>query len=187
MQTVKCVAVGDGAVGKTCMLISYTEDKFPFEYIPTVFDNFSKNLIIDSEKFSLSLWDTAGQEDYDKFRSASYIDTDVFLICFAIDQRMSFQNITQKWVPEIKNYIDSQDSKDRICCILVGTKADLRNDNPEKCVSEAEARSVVDQFSLSDYIECSARTQQGLANVFEQAVRVTIAPEEEKAKCCVVM
>ena len=78
----------------------------------------------------LALWDTAGQEDYDRLRPLSYPDTDVILMCFSVDSPDSLENIPEKWTPEVKHFCPN------VPIILVGNKKDLRNDPNTMRVSE---------------------------------------------------
>ena len=83
------VIVGDGACGKTCLLIVFCKNQFPEVYVPTVFENYVADIEVDAEtvyakQVELALWDTAGQEDYDRLRPLSYPDTDVVLMCFSM-------------------------------------------------------------------------------------------------------
>merc|ERR1711868_189939 len=89
----KLVIVGDGTCGKTSLLIVFAKDKFPEVYTPTVFENYVADIEIDGKAVELALWDTAGQEDYDRLRPLSYPDTDVILICYSIDSPDSLQNV----------------------------------------------------------------------------------------------
>ena len=190
METVKCVTVGDGAVGKTCMLISYTTGHFPEEYIPTVFDNYTANVMVDGKPISLGLWDTAGQEDYDRLRPLSYPATDVFLVCFSVDSKTSLENVENKWLPEINKFCPET------AFVLVGTKSDFRKEPPsggnQKLVDKAEGQAVADRRKAAEYIECSARTEENLKTVFDKAINVAIVKRKEaviskKKGFCVVL
>jgi small GTP-binding protein len=86
-------------LGKTCLLIVFSKDQFPEVYVPTVFENYVSDIEVDGKQVELALWDTAGQEDYDRLRPLSYPDTDVILMCFAIDSPDSLENI-----PEVNKF-----------------------------------------------------------------------------------
>ncbi|KAF4080363.1 hypothetical protein AMELA_G00169590 [Ameiurus melas] len=185
MQTIKCVVVGDGAVGKTCLLISYTTNKFPSEYVPTVFDNYAVTVMIGGEPYTLGLFDTAGQEDYDRLRPLSYPQTDVFLVCFSVVSPSSFENVREKWVPEISHHCP------RTPFLLVGTQVDLRDDsntveklakNKQRPLSPESGDKLARDLRAVKYVECSALTQRGLKNVFDEAILAALEPPETKPK-----
>jgi len=179
-QDIKVMVVGDGNVGKTCMLISYTTNSFPGEYVPTVFDNYNANAIVDGTPVNLGLWDTAGSDEYNTLRPLSYPGTDVFVICFSIFSPSSFENVLKKWYPEIAQHMDSKPP-----ILLVGTKSDLRNkqaaiDNlkqsGEEPITHEMGMQMKQEIGAYKYLECSALTQDGLATVFEEAIRVVLFP-----------
>ncbi|KAJ1999372.1 Rho GTPase [Coemansia thaxteri] len=188
MQTIKCVVVGDGAVGKTCLLISYTTNKFPSEYVPTVFDNYAVTVMIGDEPYTLGLFDTAGQEDYDRLRPLSYPQTDVFLVCFSVTSQASYENVKEKWFPEVQHHCPV------VPCIIVGTQVDLREDpatlqklakNHQKAIPPEQGLSLAKELNAVKYVECSALTQKGLKNVFDEAIVAALEPPapKKKSKC----
>ncbi|KAF7392724.1 hypothetical protein HZH66_008557 [Vespula vulgaris] len=147
---------------------------FPGEYVPTVFDNYSAPMVVDGIPVSLGLWDTAGQEDYDRLRPLSYPQTDVFLICFSVTSPSSFENVTSKWYPEIKHHCPDAPM------ILVGTKIDLRDDRETltalaeqglSAIKREQGQKLANKIRAVKYMECSALTQRGLKQVFDEAVR----------------
>ncbi|KAL1236218.1 Ras-related C3 botulinum toxin substrate [Trichinella spiralis] len=164
-RSIKCVVVGDGTVGKTCMLISYTTDSFPQEYVPTVFDNYSAPLTVDGMTVMLGLWDTAGQEDYDRLRPLSYPQTDVFILCFSLVSPVSFDNVTSKWFPELRHHCPDTP------ILLVGTKLDLRDDQQIiknlgdqglSPITRSQGNKLAQKLHAIKYMECSALTQENL-------------------------
>jgi len=83
-------------LGKTCLLIVFSKGTFPEDYVPTVFENYVADVEVDGRRVELALWDTAGQEDYDRLRPLSYPDSHVILICFAVDLPDSLENVQEK-------------------------------------------------------------------------------------------
>lgn len=193
MKSIKCVAVGDGAVGKTCLLISFTQNAFPVDYIPTIFDNYCAHYIVEGQTINLQLWDTAGQEDYARLRPLTYPQTDVFLICFDLVNPVSLENVRSMWVPEVRAHCP------KTPIILVGTKSDLRDDflmHPElrekgfKPITSDEGKYMKNEIGACDYIECSAKKNLNINEVFNRAGLVILHPPvledttEVQANCC---
>ena len=87
---IKTVVVGEGAVGKTSMIMSYSQDEFPTEHVPTVFDTYKGVSRFQKKSVNLEIWDTAGQPEYAKLRPLAYNDCDCFIICFSLTDRASY-------------------------------------------------------------------------------------------------
>ncbi|KAK6465271.1 small GTPase superfamily [Scheffersomyces coipomensis] len=117
----KIVILGDGACGKTSLLNVFTTGYFPQVYEPTVFENYVHDIFIDNKSVQLSLWDTAGQEEFDRLRSLSYADTHCIMLCFSIDSPDSLENVQSKWVGEITDHCEG------VKLVLVALKCDLRS------------------------------------------------------------
>eukprot|EP01118_Nematostelium_gracile_P009523 TRINITY_DN3225_c0_g1_i2.p1 TRINITY_DN3225_c0_g1~~TRINITY_DN3225_c0_g1_i2.p1 ORF type:complete len:196 (-),score=46.64 TRINITY_DN3225_c0_g1_i2:29-616(-) len=174
---IKAVVVGDGAVGKTALTISFINKSFPADYLPTVADQFQSNMSVDGGLFTLSIWDTAGQEDYARLRTLSYPDTDVFVLCFSIDSLVSFGNILDKWLPEIRHHCPSRP------ILLVGTKSDLRGDPniPEENFVEASKGPIMcSNQKLHGYIEVSAKKMENIEDVFKEVVRIHVRTKRDE-------
>ncbi|PKI82544.1 Cdc42p [Malassezia vespertilionis] len=157
----------------TCLLISYTTNKFPSEYVPTVFDNYAVTVMIGEDPYTLGLFDTAGQEDYDRLRPLSYPQTDVFLVCFSVTSPASFENVREKWFPEVHHHCPG------VPCLIVGTQVDLRDDpavveklarQKHRSISFEMGERFARELGAVKYVECSALTQKGLKNAIVAAL-----------------
>lgn len=190
----KLVIVGDGACGKTCLLIVFSKGTFPEVYVPTVFENYVADVRVDNKLVQLALWDTAGQEDYDRLRPLSYPDSHVILICFGADAPDTLENVSEKWYSEVIHFCPG------IPLILVGCKKDLRTDRayiekaeadgiPITFVDPVNAEAVKKRHNFYSYLECSAKLNIGVREVFEDATRAALASPlkgSKKNKCLVL-
>ncbi|CAC5373609.1 RAC1 [Mytilus coruscus] len=171
---VKCVVMGDIKVGKTSLIMTYAYNIFQEEDIPLVFD-FKTTVTANDKAVDLVLWDTCGSEDYNKLRPLSLPDTDVFFVCFSLNDPDSFDFIEQKCYPDIKLLCPNA------LTLLVGTKKDLINigqneqETREKDTSNLYAYkqgiNLAERIQAVKYIECSAKTGEGIQSVLEEAIK----------------
>nr|XP_029727536.1 ras-like GTP-binding protein RhoL [Aedes albopictus] len=194
------VVVGDGTVGKTCLLHAYTDESFKNFYQPTIYDKESIEMTLDGQRHTIQLHDTAGQEDYDRIRqqfirshtstvrnlifkdcscSHALLQAHCFMLCYSIDKRVTYENITSKWIPELT-------AEKRIPIVLIATKLDLRKDiNTE--VSTAQGERLKRTINANSFVECSAKQNINVKLAVEEAVRACFqgVPEPEKEdRCC---
>ncbi|KAJ9669588.1 RHO4 protein [Coniosporium apollinis] len=177
----KLVVVGDGGCGKTCLLISYSQGYFPEKYVPTVFENYITHTPHPptGKMVELALWDTAGQEEYDRLRPLSYPETDLLFVCFAIDCPNSLENVMDKWYPEVLHFCPTTP------IILCGLKSDLRH--KKTCIDllktqgltpvTPEQGKAVAQRMSAVYMECSAKEMSGVDEIFDTAVTMAVGDE----------
>ncbi|SCZ90194.1 BZ3500_MvSof-1268-A1-R1_Chr1-3g01832 [Microbotryum saponariae] len=167
----KVVVIGDGACGKSLLNV-FVHGHFPERYEPTVFENHVKDMTIENVPVELALWDTAGQEDFDRLRSLSYADSHVICICFSVDQPTSLENVVTKWIEEVHELCPGV----KVC--LVALKCDLRDDPATKAslaryqeypVQYEQGLEVAKSIRASRYLECSARFDRGVREAFEEA------------------
>jgi Ras family protein A len=177
VQRRKTVAVGDGACGKTCTYIVFSKGTFPEVYVPTVFENYVTVVEVDSAHLELALWDTAGQEDYDRLRPLSYPDSHTIIISFAIDSPDSLINTIEKWKPEVKHHCGD------IPIVLAGFKHDLKEDpyTVERLASQtrrpvrySEGLAAAKYIGAAAYVECTALNGAGIRSLFEVVARCTL-------------
>ncbi|KAF7354188.1 GTP binding protein Cdc42 [Mycena venus] len=205
LRRIKCVVVGDNAVGKTCLLVSLTTNEFPTQDVPPVLDNNQITVEVMGGRSILQLFDTAGLSQPGTFHFVqSHLDSVPFtsfrsrglrvvLVCCSVACPSSFTNAKEKWFPELSHHCPL------VPCLLVGTQVDLRDDSSRKeklgrqnqrAVTNAEGWNLAREMGASRYLECSALTRKGLRDVFEEAIMVVLTPprctRRSGARCVVV-
>jgi len=188
----KVVLLGDGASGKTSLLNVFTRGYFPTVYEPTVFENYVHDVYVDGKYVELSLWDTAGQEEFDRLRSLSYDNTHAIMLCFSVDSPQSLENVETKW----KNEIEENCPGVRI--VLVALKCDLRENQEDEETTEPkrplieykQGLQVAQNIKALRYLECSAMKNRGVKEAFNEAAKVALSvknPDDKAGSKCVIM
>ncbi|KAJ7064942.1 cell division control protein 42 [Mycena amicta] len=197
MDTIKLVVVGDNGVGKTSMLFSFTTNKFPVDYCPSVFDGYAATVVLNDVPYTYGIFDTSGIPEYDRLRPLSYPQTDVFLVCFSVDSSSSFESVREKWVPEVQHHCPG------VPWVLAAMKIDLRThaetvenlaQQRRRPLSMEQGLRLSNELGASKYAECSGLTQEGLKDLFDKIFAaalearatppVIVAPKDRR---CVVV
>ncbi|MCL4138146.1 UNVERIFIED_CONTAM: hypothetical protein GTU68_053015, partial [Idotea baltica] len=135
---------------------------------------------------------SSGPDVYDRLRPLIYVDTDVFLACFSVVCPFSIERVKEKWISEITRF------KKSTPFLLVGTKTDLREDtatleklakHKRKPFSYEQGEKLSQKVKAVKYVECSALTQKGVKNVFDEAILAALEPsaESKKRKMCLLL
>ena len=165
----KCVILGDGAIGKSALLFAY-ENNFYYEdqNIPPYY-----YMEYNQEEARTAFWDYSSLEDY--MRTLYYPPTDVFLLCFSLSCQSSYENIIRKWYPEVTLHCPN------VPIILVGTKLDLRDNERthSSFITTEEGIKLSKDIGAVRYMECSPLLNQGVTEVIEAVVEVGIQLKKE--------
>ncbi|KAM4808950.1 rho-related GTP-binding protein RhoF [Rhinophrynus dorsalis] len=181
----KIVIVGDGGCGKTSLLMVYAKGSFPEHYAPSVFEKYTTSISIGNKEVVLHLYDTAGQEDYDRLRPLSYQDVNLVLICYDVTNPTSFDNVLIKWYPEVHHFCRG------VPVVLIGCKTDLRKDkerlrklktSQQEPITYFQGEDTCKRIQAEEYLECSAKYQENVDNVFKEATLIALSGMKKEQK-----
>ncbi|KAJ8917479.1 hypothetical protein NQ315_005526 [Exocentrus adspersus] len=165
LTTLKILIIGESGVGKSSLLLRFTEDNFDPEQTLTIGVDFkTKKLTIDGNTVKLAIWDTAGQERFRTLTPSYYRDAQGAILVFDVSNHASFAKL-ETWL----NELDTYSTKSNIVKMIVGNKIDVKN----REVSREEAMKFARKHQTL-YIEASAKTRDGVQTAFEELVQKVI-------------
>ena len=167
----KIVLIGDTCVGKSCILVRFSDDVFVENYVTTIGVDFRfKTMIVKNKIAKIQIWDTAGQERYRSITTAYYRGAAAIIICCDSTNKESFYNINN-WIDEIAKYTDKEVDK-----LVLMNKCDL--------VEERQIdKNDISKFEKENGIkimEVSAKTGDGIDKAFEYIIEKLIDKNENK-------
>jgi small GTP-binding protein len=167
------VVVGDGGVGKTCIIIRYIRDMFSEVYDPTLEAHYQSEVTLaDGRTIAIQITDTAGQEDFASLRDLCMTEGNLFLIVFSVTDFKSLR-LADELLERLTMVKDRQTQ-----FVLAGNKVDLEK---QRQVAHADAEAIAAKYK-GPFIECSALTRQGVKEVFQELARLWIERPRKKKK-----
>jgi Ras-related protein Rab-8A len=157
-ELIKLLLIGDSGVGKSCLLLRFSDDTFTTSFITTIGIDFKiRTIELDNRRIKLQIWDTAGQERFRTITTAYYRGAMGILLVYDVTDESSFNNI-RNWIRNIELH-----ASDNVNKILVGNKADM--DESKRAVPTAKGQALADEFGIK-FFETSAKTNLNVENVF---------------------
>ncbi|RLU22034.1 hypothetical protein DMN91_006413 [Ooceraea biroi] len=163
----KVVILGDGGVGKSCLMNRFVSNHFDEHSFHTIGVEFlNKDIEINGETYTLQIWDTAGQERFKTLRTPFYRGSDICLLTYAVDDRTSFENL-KLWKSEFLKFADVQEGS-TFPFIVVGNKVDVPESDRQ--VSTEEAQAWCSENGSPPLVETSAKDTTNVEAAFGTAV-----------------
>ncbi|XP_050307124.1 ras-related protein Rab-18-B-like [Anthonomus grandis grandis] len=165
LTTLKILIIGESGVGKSSLLLRFTDDNFDPEQTLTIGVDFkTKKLTVDGNTVKLAIWDTAGQERFRTLTPSYYRDAQGAILVFDVSSYATFARL-ENWLSELDTY----STKDNIVKMIVGNKIDVdrREVTREQAMAFARRHQTL-------YIEASAKTKHGVQSAFEELVHIII-------------
>nr|XP_032515296.1 ras-related protein Rab-9B isoform X2 [Danaus plexippus plexippus] len=165
----KIVILGDGGVGKSCLMSRFISNHFDDHNFHTIGVEFMNKMIeVGGKQYTLQIWDTAGQERFKSLRTPFYRGTDICILAYAIDDRSSFNNI-KTWLNEFLNYAGVKNGIEKFPFIVVGNKSDVSSKDRE--VPYEQLKQWCEENKISTYLETSAKTDNNVLEAFSLSVQ----------------
>ena len=167
----KIVLIGDTCVGKSCILVRFSDDVFNENYVTTIGVDFRfKTMIVKNKIAKIQIWDTAGQERYRSITTAHYRGAAAIIICCDSTNKDSFYNLNN-WIDEISKYTDKEVDK-----LILMNKCDLVDDRQ---IDKSEMAKFEKENGIK-IMEVSAKTGSGIDKAFEYIIEKLIDKNEKK-------
>ncbi|XP_071083758.1 transforming protein RhoA-like [Haliotis cracherodii] len=187
---VKAILVGDAGCGKSCLFFRLLNGQFiPKQQVESTFERGASTVFVKGQKIELMICDAGGSSIFDSLRQLSYNDVDVIVMCYSITDRDSLQNLSERWRPEMMNSVTS----DRPI-VLVATKKDLRDSDhsfssvrgsdkvQQEPVTTLEGQEMRGKLHAVDFIECSAKQDDGVRELFQRVAEVGLESSRSQRK-----